>query len=149
MEMILFVGIQASGKSTFYRERFLDTHIRINLDMLRTRHRERILIDACLTAKQPFVVDNTNPTKDERGDYIRRAKEHGFHVAGYYFASQVEACKQRNELRGSERAVPLVGLLGTYKRLELPDRTEGFQELYHVSFGADGSFCVSEWNDEV
>jgi transcriptional regulator with XRE-family HTH domain len=37
VEAIIFVGIQASGKSTFYRERFFDTHLRINLDMLKTR----------------------------------------------------------------------------------------------------------------
>ena len=40
MEMVLFVGIQATGKSSFYLERFFRTHVRINLDMLKTHHRE-------------------------------------------------------------------------------------------------------------
>ena len=53
---ILFTGIQATGKSSFYRERFFHTHVRINLDMLRTRHRERVLLRARLEALQPFVV---------------------------------------------------------------------------------------------
>ncbi len=57
MQAIIFIGIQASGKSSFYKEQFFKTHIRINLDMLRTRHREDILLRACLEAKQPFVVD--------------------------------------------------------------------------------------------
>ena len=39
MEIIILMGIQASGKSTFYRQKFADSHIRINLDMLKTRHR--------------------------------------------------------------------------------------------------------------
>jgi len=47
MEAVLLIGIQASGKTTFYRERFFDTHIRISLDMLRTRERERVLMNAC------------------------------------------------------------------------------------------------------
>ena len=34
MEAVIFTGIQASGKSTFFKERFFDTHVRINLDML-------------------------------------------------------------------------------------------------------------------
>ena len=34
--------------------------------MLKTRHRESILIAACIEAKQPFVIDNTNPTPKER-----------------------------------------------------------------------------------
>ena len=53
MELVLFMGIQATGKSTFFRERFFDTHLRMNLDMLKTRHRESLLFAACLEAKQP------------------------------------------------------------------------------------------------
>lgn len=33
MEAVLFIGMQASGKSTFYRERFFSSHVRINLDI--------------------------------------------------------------------------------------------------------------------
>ena len=43
MEAVILIGIQGSGKSTFYRERFFDTHVRINLDMLKTRQREKLL----------------------------------------------------------------------------------------------------------
>ncbi len=64
MESILFIGIQATGKSTFFREQFFATHVRINLDMLKTHNRERILLAACLEAKQPFVIDNTNLTRE-------------------------------------------------------------------------------------
>jgi len=66
VELIIFIGIQAVGKSTFYQQRLFNTHIRINLDMLKTRHREQILTNVCLTAKQPFVIDNTNVTRSER-----------------------------------------------------------------------------------
>ena len=48
MEAVIFVGIQASGKSRFYRERFFTTHVRINLDLLRMRRRERSLLAWCL-----------------------------------------------------------------------------------------------------
>ena len=70
MEMVVFSGIQASGKSTLFRQRFVETHLRINLDMLRTRYREGLLMDACLRAKQPFVVENTNLTALERARYL-------------------------------------------------------------------------------
>jgi predicted kinase len=30
MEAVILVGIQASGKSTFYAQRFFDTHVRIS-----------------------------------------------------------------------------------------------------------------------
>jgi predicted kinase len=149
MELILFIGLQGSDKSTFYQRRFADTHVRINLDMLKTRHRERLLFEACLAAKQPVVVDNTNPTREERAVYIAAAKAAGFALVGYYFRSTVEDCKRRNELRSPERVVPLPGLLGAYKRLVLPTRDEGFDQLYHVKIDEAGEFQVAEWSDEV
>ncbi|HSJ03696.1 MAG TPA: ATP-binding protein, partial [Verrucomicrobium sp.] len=63
MQLILFTGIPASGKSLFYKQRYADTHVRINLDMLRTRNRESILFRACLEGKAQVVVDNTNLTR--------------------------------------------------------------------------------------
>ena len=57
MTAIILIGIPASGKSTFYQPRFFFTHVRISLDMLKTRHRERLLVEACFTARQPFVVE--------------------------------------------------------------------------------------------
>jgi predicted kinase len=85
MEAVIFVGIQGAGKSTFCKERFFDSHIRINLDMLRTRHREKLIFEACLEAKQKLVLDNTNLTCEDRKKYIVRAKEFGFRITGYFF----------------------------------------------------------------
>ena len=62
MEMVLFIGIQATGKSSFYLERFFRAHVRVNLDMLKTHHREDLLMKACLEGETPFVVDNTPPS---------------------------------------------------------------------------------------
>jgi hypothetical protein len=50
MEAAIFIGIPAAGKTTFYRERFFETHMRLSLDMLRTRHREMLLMRACFDA---------------------------------------------------------------------------------------------------
>ncbi len=82
MVLILFIGLQASGKSTFYRRRFIDSQLRINLDMLRTRHRERLLFESGLPAKQDIVIDNTNPTIKDRARYIVPARRAGFRVTG-------------------------------------------------------------------
>ena len=87
MEAVLLVGVQASGKSSFFAERFSDSHVRINLDMLRTRHREGLLLDACIRMKQPFVVDNTNLERKRRAKYIEPARSAGFRIVGYYFES--------------------------------------------------------------
>lgn len=95
MEAVIFVGIQGAGKSTFYQERFFATHLRINLDMLKTRHSERQFLQTCIETRQQFVVDNTNPTRAERQVNIEAAKQAGLRVIGYYFQSKVEDCQRR------------------------------------------------------
>ncbi|HLP85785.1 MAG TPA: ATP-binding protein [Phycisphaerales bacterium] len=148
MEAVILLGIQASGKSTFAQQRFASTHIRLNLDMLRTRTREAILLEACLRAKQPFVVDNTNVSREERARYIRQSTQAGFRVIGYYFSSRLADSLTRNATRVGDARVPDVGLIATAKRLERPSKSEGFDELYFVQV-RDGEFEVEAWNDEI
>jgi predicted kinase len=149
MEAIIFIGIQGAGKSTFYRENFLNTHIRINLDMLKTRHREKIFLRACLEAKQPFVVDNTNPTVEERSRYITAAKENKFRVIAYYFDSSLSECKHRNNQRPQKQVVPNAGIFATYKKLVIPTWSEGFNAIYSVKTELNYSFKVEEWQREI
>lgn len=149
MEALIFVGLQACGKTTFCRERFYGTHIRLSMDMLKTRHREKILFDACLAAKQPVVIDNTNPSPAERQRYIEPAKTARFRVVGYYFQSRIEDCKARNARRSAKEIVPTQGLLGTYNRLTRPTLAEGFDQLWYVRIGPDEKFVIEEWCDEV
>lgn len=145
MNAILLIGAQASGKSSFYHRQFSDTHVRINLDMLRTRRREMILVRACIEAKQPLVLDNTNTTRAERARYLPLLKEAGFSVTGYYFQSAIEACLQRNEQRPPPQRVPERGVRGTHARLELPALEEGFDALHYVRMDDCGGFVVEEW----
>lgn len=149
MEAIIFIGIQGSGKSSFYREQFFDTHVRINLDMLKTRRREQLLLQACLSAKQPFVVDNTNVLAKERARYITMAQAAGFQIVGYYFRADVQGALERNSQRIGKAAVPPRALLGTYKRLQLPRLEEGFDRLYYVFLDKTNQFQEQEWKDEV
>jgi predicted kinase len=147
MEAVIFIGIQGSGKSSFYKKQFIDSHIRINLDMLKTRHREQIILQACLEAKQRFVIDNTNPTVEDRSRYIQLAKQNYFRVVGYYFPPDLEGCKRRNSQRHPQQIVPLVGVLATYKKLVIPTWEEGFDALYSVEIDRDRSFIIKEWQD--
>jgi predicted kinase len=138
MQAIVFCGIQGSGKSTFFRERFFDTHVRLNLDMLNTRNREDILLHACLAAQQPFVADNTNPTAKARGRYLRLARAAGFRCALYYFEASVEDALRRNAQRPEAMRVPDIAVQGTLAKLEVPTAAEGFDEGYRVRIGVGG-----------
>ena len=143
MEAVIFVGVQGSGKSTFYRERFFDTHVRINLDMLRTRQRERLLFTACLNAKQPFVIDNTNPLPADRARYIAAARAAGFSVVAYYFDVPLKDAIRRNNQRAGKHKVPVPAVAATFRKLQPPTAAEGFDAVFHISLSPDGSFLVT------
>ena len=142
MEAVIFTGVQASGKTSFYRDRFFDTHVLISLDMLHTRHRERLLLKACLAAQQKFVVDNTNPRAADRSVYIALARESGFRVIGYFFQTGLGSTLARNASRKDKQAIPVPGVIGTFKRLEPPAYDEGFDELYAVRLSAGNRYVV-------
>ena len=143
MEAVILVGIQASGKSTFYKQRFFDTHVRISRDLLKTKNRERALLQGCLDTRQPFVVDNTNVLAEERARYVAAAKAAGFRVVCYYFRTETRAAIARNRLRQGKSVVPIPGILGTYKRLEEPRPEEGFDEMYTVTLTPSNEFVVA------
>ena len=142
MEAVILIGIQGAGKSSFYRERFFSSHLRISLDMLKTRYRETLLVQACILAKQPFVVDNTNVLAAERARYIEPAREAGFRVVGYFFPPDVRASIARNKQRKGREVIPVPGIVGMAKRLQEPQASEGFDRLYVVRLTEGNEFVV-------
>jgi predicted kinase len=143
MEAVIFIGIQGAGKSTFYRRRFFDTHVRINGDMLKTMRREAVLIKACFDARQKFVVDKMNLTREQRARYITEAKSYGFRVAGYYFQTALKKAIERNGRREGKARVPDTAVYAAFHNLQIPHFDEGFDELYYVWIDENGEF-VSE-----
>ncbi|AZH30439.1 AAA family ATPase [Paenibacillus sp. M-152] len=143
MECVIFIGIQASGKSTFYKERFFKTHMRINLDMLKTRNRENMYLQTSIETMQRFVVDNTNPTVEERKKYIDACKNKGFKIIGYYFEPDCAESIKRNEQRTGKEYIPEIGIKSVMSKLEVPSYEEGFDEIYSV-ISSEGTFRIEK-----
>jgi predicted kinase len=145
VELAIFVGLQASGKSTFFRERFATTHEVVSKDLFRNKNRNRRqaqLIEAALRAGSSVVVDNTNPTAEDRQPLIRLGREFGAKVVGYYFESTVRQCIERNRRRAGKSQVPDVAIYATATRLVPPSYSEGFDEFFRVRMTDDFSFEV-------
>ena len=127
---ILLMGIQGSGKSTLFKQRWADTHVRINRDMLKTSNRFEALVFACLSTSQPFVLDNTHVHVAGRRRYLALARAAGFRVEGYFFEPDLEGCLRRNAQR--KTSVPEKAIYGTKNKWEAPTSGEGFDALYRV-----------------
>jgi predicted kinase len=136
-DLIILIGLQASGKSTYYRERFKATHVHVSKDLMKGAKnrdmRQRELIEAALDAGKSVVIDNTNPTPLVRAPLIEIGRRHGARVVGYYFEVPVKTAVERNRLREGKARVPDVAIYVTSKKLVPPKLEEGFDEIHVVA----------------
>ena len=145
--LLVFIGIPASGKTTFYHRVLEDPCFDcVSLDALRTRAREKAAFDAALVAKRSVVVDNTNVTKAFRAKYIAPAKDADYRIVGLFFQSVLADCLSRNDAREGKARIKRLAVLGMAAQLELPSFDEGFDELFYARI-ADGTFEIEPWKD--
>jgi predicted kinase len=151
MELVILIGLQGAGKSTFYRQRFAGTHVLVSRDLLRNNsnpaRRQRQLIEEALRAGCSVVVDNTNPTPEVRAELVRLGRRHGATVLGYYFEPHMKQSLQRNALREGKARVPDVAIFATMKKLVRPVQEEGFDRLFYVRTAEDMGFDVADWRE--
>jgi predicted kinase len=149
METIVFIGLQASGKTTFFQTYFADTHVLVSKDRLRNNknrdRRQLKLIEAALSSGQSVVVDNTNPTVTDRASLIQLGQAYQTQIIGYFFKTHIQAAWERNQQRSGKARVPDVGLYSTAKKLVRPSYEEGFHQLFEVEIGTDKLFEVMQF----
>jgi hypothetical protein len=135
-ELVILVGLPGAGKSTFFRQRYADSHTHVSKDELKSQRLpeqlQHELIERTLGLGQSLVVDNTNVSVEARARLIEAARRHGARVVGYYFDCPTQDCVNRNFGRSGRARIPLVGIFAAAKRLSRPTRGEGFDELHTV-----------------
>jgi predicted kinase len=143
---VIFVGLPASGKTTFYQRRFAATHQHISKDLWpKTSNKDRRqaeLMRLALSQGQSVVIDNTNPALADRAPVIALARQFGARVIGYYFTATTREAIGRNRGREGKARVPDVAIFTRAKRMARPLLDEGFDELYTVSIDPGGDFSV-------
>ncbi len=136
LELVIFCGLQASGKTTYYQRHLSATHAHISKDRMphnrRREQRQRELIEQLLGVGRSVVVDNTNPMRADRQPLIALGRRHGAIVVGYFFSAKVRACLARNARRQGRGRIPVPGISATAKRLQPPDAAEGYDRLHVV-----------------
>ena len=152
MDIIIFIGLQGVGKSTFYQTHFATTHAYVSKDALNRSKtmnkatKQTMLLEEALRTGRSVVIDNTNPTKEDREPLIRLGHLYTATVIGYYFDAPVSECLARNRARVGKARVPDKAIYITAKRTVLPTFEEGFDMLFRVHTKSDGLFEVVDWN---
>jgi predicted kinase len=135
-ELILFIGLPAAGKSTYYREHFAATHVHVSKDLMpktrRSDARQMMEIEAALAEGKSVVVDNTNPSIDVRAPLIALGRRYGARIIGCYFDVEAKTALVRNRLREGVERVPDVAIFATRKKLVPPSIEEGLDEVVVV-----------------
>ncbi len=143
---VIFVGMQGAGKTEFYERYFSDAYTRVCLSELVTRQNEKALICDCINHGISYVIDSQNLTREDRRRYFKKAKDAGYRMIGYYFPSTVKESLERaglthdkNALRRQKKAI---------EKIEIPDYSEGYDELYTVTVTHGGDFFAQRMKTE-
>lgn len=135
-EIVVMVGLQGCGKSTWVKEHLAGTHVVVSKDLWPNARRKdlrqtRAIADA-LGSGLDVVVDSTNPSPLERNPIIEVGRRYRARVRAVYIDTPFADCLSRNAARRGRALVPVTGILATRRRLVPPSLDEGFDEVETV-----------------
>ena len=154
MEIIILIGLQASGKSTFYRTYFADTHKHVSKDLLNSsknknkNQKQAERIERAFQEQRSVVVDNTNVTVQDRLSLIDEGRRYDANIIGYYFQLDVLSSRTRNMQRTGKAQVHEKAIFITAHKFEPPSYAEGFDTLYYVRVGKESTSENPVWEIE-
>ena len=132
-ELVVMVGLQGAGKSSWVARHLAGTHAVVSKDhwpnARRKQARQSRLVAEHLDAGRSVVVDNTNPSPEELAALVALAQEAGATVRAVWLQVPLETCLERNERRPDRERVPIQGVLGARKRFAPPTVAEGFARV--------------------
>ncbi|MGW7438753.1 AAA family ATPase [Streptomyces sp. NPDC054849] len=147
VDLAVLVGLQASGKSTFYAQRLSSRYELVSKDLFprnarNKQQRQMRLLAEHLAAGRPVALDNTNPSPQAWEPLVELAHALGATVTAYWFPPDVAGSLRRNAARQGRDRVPDVGVLATLKQLREPSPADGFDVVREVRFDGRGGFEV-------
>jgi len=135
-ELVIFIGLPAAGKSTYYRQHFAATHVHVSKDLMpKTKRSDAVMmteIETALAAGKSVVVDNTNPSIEVRAPLIALGRRYRARIIALYFEVEAKTALARNRAREGVARVPDVAIFATRKKLVPPAIEEGFDEVIVV-----------------
>lgn len=145
------VGSPGSGKSLFAQDmikRAASTsgstpYVWVNQDTLKTKPKCEAVMRAALNKGESVIVDNTNPLKSDRNLWIGIAKSCSVtsircvYVDCPKVVSMTFAKIRSHVTHGQRKGIPDVVIHTFYKKLEVPEKGEGFSEVVTVPWTLD------------
>ncbi|MEA2271214.1 MAG: hypothetical protein QOC64_3824 [Solirubrobacteraceae bacterium] len=141
MQAIILCGPAGTGKTALYRDRWLETHVRLNLELMHGLEREGVHFTTCLETRQDFVVDDRNATPADRARYAVPAREAGYLVV----CCLVDGASKGTRAGAQPPArIPAPPSLIAGPRFVAPTAAEGFDEIMRARPDPDGGWAIEE-----
>ncbi|MGY1814460.1 AAA family ATPase [Blastococcus sp. SYSU D00820] len=132
-ELVVMVGLQGAGKTTWVATHLAGTHAVVSKDhwprARRREARQQRVVAQLLAEGRSVVVDNTNPAPEDRAALVAAARAAGVPVRAVWVDTPPETCRARNDAREGRARVPEVGLAATRARFVPPSTGEGFDRV--------------------
>ncbi|KAF6217243.1 hypothetical protein GE061_001597 [Apolygus lucorum] len=138
-EVIVMVGLPASGKSTFVKTHLVPKgYVSINRDTLGTAAKCEKLLKESLSSRKKVVVDNTNLDVETRRKIVNICQQFNVVPRCFLMDSNFQRCQHNNKFRiikGGDHAVitPMV-MRASLSKFLAPKKEEGFLDIVHVPF---------------
>lgn len=136
-EMVLMVGSPCCGKTTFVADYF-GNYERINQDTLKTKPKCLKMTEKALSDNKNVIIDNTNPSKDVRKEYIDLAKKYGYSIRIYVKETTKELTDHLNMVRYRQNGVrlPDIAFRMFWSKYVEPslDESENIKEIVKIPF---------------
>jgi bifunctional polynucleotide phosphatase/kinase len=138
VEMVIVVGSPASGKSTLYQRYFASKgYVHVNRDALKTMTKCVALAKASFAARKSVFIDNTNPSRKARTDFIRLAAEAGVKIRGLLMGADEMLCRHLDAFRSIKVGCEPLSEMAfrTYQAsYQRPEPEEGMGSVTEVPF---------------
>lgn len=130
--LIIMVGAPASGKSSL--SNLIGFPI-INQDTLKTKSKCLKATKEILSKGGNAIIDNTNPSKTVRNEYISIAKHYGISVKCIHFYISREFTQHLNitRMRLTGKKIPKIAYSMYYSKYEEPTKEEGFDDIITIT----------------
>lgn len=131
MELVILVGIAASGKTT-WSKMALPKHVRISLDDIKqhSRELEDQMVENEFQKGNNIVIDDTNLRRDIRKRHISVASRYGASIKVVFFDVDISKAHRQNSIR--DKDIPYHVLDVQKRNLEIPAKNEGIDLIQIV-----------------
>jgi len=144
-EMVIMVGSQGSGKSSFVKKYFPDYEI-ISMDKIKNKSKCLKLTQKYIQENKSFVIDNTNPDSLSRKQYIDIAKKDKYYIRCFEMKTERKLAEHMNicrfKLKYRDNIIPKIAFNIYFKKYEKPEIEEGFDEI--IYYNPEYNFNKSE-----